>query len=292
MKTILGAVTLLAFLLYRNCGKMASFSLIFGILPQLWSSSTVVAYRTKIPAMTVRPSVFTSYGKNCQWEPDRHPTGGLLFCLKNAWTDCHYCLLYTVSNYGRTTVLLRLEASTAASGAVRKWRTLRSLTLALMPGLCYDSRMISSHFPTEAAKRIFKGSKLSEHFDDEERSSEFVADDALAHFQRMVISGTDVELAKKVVFSYLKYDPQNSEDQLDEVKSDLGEVLDLVKEITVPEGKSLIVQEVLRLITAQGMFDGKVKLEATRLLNEFLDGKGPTNEESRGLLLRLAKEEK
>lgn len=153
--------------------------------------------------------------------------------------------------------------------------------------------MNANSLPTNSALRIATAFGLSDRFADATgRQTNMAWREAVAEFQKMIIGGTDPEDAKSMIAKYLYFDDQQGEDQNDDfIKGDFDKAFDEIVIATKVDGKSLIINELMKVASANGgnisWFDGKTKLEAIKSLHEILEGKVLQPEEERGILLKM-----
>lgn len=147
--------------------------------------------------------------------------------------------------------------------------------------------MSATSFPTEAARRLFLRTKaVKNHLKDQDgETCPFFAGEVLAVFQQMVVAQVDTDEAIEIICCYLD-DGVKEED-----KEDLETALRLIARFTLPEGKSLIAREAVDIATSppggSRWYDGRTKLDALRFVQDMIDGNGVTDDEARGLLIKL-----
>lgn len=153
--------------------------------------------------------------------------------------------------------------------------------------------MNANLLPTQSAIRILHAGGIQDRFCDQNGKKTSVAwRDALAEFQKMIISGTEVDVAKMMLKSYIYYDPQQGDDQNDDfLESEFNETLDKIAEATKIDGRSILINELMKVAGAPGgsmsFFDGKTKMDAIKSLHEIIEGKSLSPEDERGLLIKL-----
>lgn len=158
-------------------------------------------------------------------------------------------------------------------------------SLAILFWMCYNSRVINVHLPTDAARRIFKRAHGDDLIVDEDgEPSESVAEEVLAQFQVCIVSGVDV--AKAIEILMCSVSEEAEEDEI----SELEEALETIADITIPEGKGLMSQQLLDIATRQSNSSqqSSVKLEAIQVALRLMQGETPSGEDAAGFLIRVS----
>jgi hypothetical protein len=102
--------------------------------------------------------------------------------------------------------------------------------------------------------------------------------DVTADFQKAILAGVSLEEATMKVESFLHYDHQLPEDQLDDIiEKDLKPALKKIAMLTKIDGRTFVMHELIETASARGgamsWFDGKTKLEAIATIREMMGDK-------------------
>jgi hypothetical protein len=147
---------------------------------------------------------------------------------------------------------------------------------------------IQTRLPTPAALALGERCRAPELFQVKKGDDKWKI--AFRDFQKLLLSGTELKLAKEIILSYLPYDPQNGDDQNDEAISALDPILEKIAKITKAEALGIVMDEVVGMAIADPQskwwIDGKTKLASVELLKGLIDGENSSGER-RGLVLRL-----